>query len=122
MTEKSTLYTNIKKRRKELGLTQTDLANKLGYGDKSMISHIEAGRIDLPHSKIVEFAKVLDMEPGDLLGWEDNLNEENMDWLALIMKEKRLIEHIKRLQALDYESKNTIYDFTEFMAEKKSRN
>ena len=120
MNEKPTLYQNIKIRRKELGLTQTDLANKLGYGDKSMISHIEAGRIDLPHSKIMDIARVLDIEPGDLLGWEENV-EEDMDWYAKIIKEKRLIEHIKKLQSLDYESKNTIYDFTDFMVEKKSR-
>ena len=35
------LYKNIKKRRLELQLTQTDLATKLGYADKSMIAKIE---------------------------------------------------------------------------------
>ena len=41
------LYTNIKERRNKLNLTQTDLANKLGYADKSMIAKIEKGQIDL---------------------------------------------------------------------------
>ena len=50
------LYKNIKKRRTELKLTQTELATKMGYADKSMIAKIEKGLIDLPQSKIIAFA------------------------------------------------------------------
>ena len=53
------LYKNIKKRRLELQLTQTDLATKLGYADKSMIAKIEKGLVDLPQSKILAFADEL---------------------------------------------------------------
>lgn len=63
-----TLYDNIKKRRKELGLTQTELAERVGYADKSAIGHIEKGKIDLPQSKIVAIAKALQTTPGDLMG------------------------------------------------------
>ena len=62
------LYTNIKERRNRLNLTQTDLANKLGYADKSMIAKIEKGQIDLPQSKIFAFAKALDTTPSALMG------------------------------------------------------
>lgn len=62
------LYENIKKRRKELNMTQTELALKTGYSDKSAIAHIESGRVDIPVSKINEFAKALKMQPGDLMG------------------------------------------------------
>ena len=65
------LYTNIKKRRKALGLTQTDLALKLGYADKSMIAKIESGNIDLAQSKIVAFANALETTPACLMGWND---------------------------------------------------
>ena len=64
------LYKNIKKRRLELQLTQTDLATKLGYADKSMIAKIEKGVVDLPQSKILAFADVLQTSPSDLMGWE----------------------------------------------------
>lgn len=57
------LYKNIKKRRLELQLTQTDLATKLGYADKSMIAKIEKGLVDLPQSKILAFADVLQTSP-----------------------------------------------------------
>lgn len=65
------LYKNIKQRRSELKMTQTELAHKLGYADKSMIAKIEKGDIDLPQSKILAFANALNIEPGTLMGWED---------------------------------------------------
>lgn len=37
------LYKNIKTRRTELRLTQSELADKMGYADKSMIAKIEDG-------------------------------------------------------------------------------
>ncbi len=66
------LYKNIKEQRLRLGLTQSDLAQKLGYADKSMIAKIESGKIDLSHSKIKEFAKALGVTPFDLMGWSDD--------------------------------------------------
>ena len=69
------LYKNIKKRRLELQLTQTDLAIKLGYADKSMIAKIEKGLVDLPQSKILAFADTLQISPSDLMGWETTDND-----------------------------------------------
>lgn len=62
------LYTNIKSRRLELDMTQSELAQKMGYADKSMIAKIEKGAVDLPQSKIIAFAKVLQTTPGELMG------------------------------------------------------
>ena len=64
------LYKNIKKRRTELHLTQSELATKMGYADKIMIAKIEKGLVDLPQSKIIAFAEALHVSPGDLMGWE----------------------------------------------------
>lgn len=69
------LYLNIKKRREELGLSQTQLAGLTGYADKTMISKIEKGGIDLPQSKIVVFAEALRTTPAALMGWDDNDTE-----------------------------------------------
>ena len=55
------LYQNIKKYRLERHLTQTELAEKTGYSDKSMIAKIENGKIDLPQSKIEQFAERKDV-------------------------------------------------------------
>lgn len=71
------LYTNIKNRRLELGLTQTELAQKMGYADKSMIAKIEKGLVDLPQSKIMAFARVLEIKPGLLFGWNETQELQN---------------------------------------------
>lgn len=65
------IYENIKKRRLELNMTQEQLAEKMGYSDKTMISKIEKGQIDISYSKIIAFAEVLKVEPEDLMGWTD---------------------------------------------------
>lgn len=62
------LYENIKKRRVALNMTQEQLAEKLGYSNKGMISRIENGQIDISHSKIIEFAEALRTTPGELMG------------------------------------------------------
>lgn len=69
------LYKNIKERRLKLGMTQTELAEKLGYSDKSAIAKIESGKIDIPQSKIVAFAKALHTSPSELMGWDEPKNE-----------------------------------------------
>lgn len=65
------LYPNIKRRREELGLTQAQLAERIGYADKTMISKIEKGNIDLPQSKIAAIARALLTTPAALMGWID---------------------------------------------------
>ena len=66
------LYRNIKKYRIENNLSQSELASKVGYADKTMISRIENGNVDLPQSKIEEFAKALNVTPGILMGWTND--------------------------------------------------
>lgn len=62
------LYENIKSRRLSLNMTQSELAEMMGYADKSMIAKIEKGIVDLPQSKIIAFADALNTTPGNLMG------------------------------------------------------
>jgi len=61
---------NIAQRRKELGMTQTDLAKKLGYIARSSICSVEKGKEQLTTERVRKFAKALDCTPADLMGWE----------------------------------------------------
>ena len=63
------LYENIRSRRQELKMTQQELAAKLGYRSTSTIAKIEAGKSDIPQSKILAFANALDTTVGKLMGW-----------------------------------------------------
>jgi len=58
---------NIMKRRQELGMTQQELASKAGYSTVSSITKVETGKADLPASKIILIAKILECSPNDLL-------------------------------------------------------
>ena len=62
---------NIMNLRKLRGMTQEELAFKLGYKSKSSINKIEQGLNDIPQSKIVMFAEALGVTHARLMGWED---------------------------------------------------
>ena len=64
-------------------LSQTELAIKVGYKDKTSIAKIEAGKVDLPQSKIFAFAKNLGTTPSYILGDNEFPNhvEENRSFI-----------------------------------------
>lgn len=90
------IYNNIRERRKQLGLTQQELATKVGYTDRSTIAKIEAGKIDIPQSTIVALAKALECSPGDLMG----IPKEQMDFdIPNIIKAVDKLGNARRLTA-----------------------
>jgi transcriptional regulator with XRE-family HTH domain len=78
---KMTLYERIRELRIKQGMSQDDLAKAMGYKDRSMITKIESGRVDISQKKILAFADVLNTTPGYLMGWNENTeaNEERED-------------------------------------------
>nr|DAO04916.1 MAG TPA: Repressor protein CI [Caudoviricetes sp.] len=69
------LYKNIKAKRQELGLSQEELAKKVGYRDRTSIAKIETGKVDLSQSKIIEFANILGVTPSCLMGWDETTDK-----------------------------------------------
>lgn len=65
------LSERIRNRRKELKMSQEELANLSGYTDRSTISRIEKGLIDLTESKIIAISKALNVSPEHLVGWTE---------------------------------------------------
>lgn len=60
----------IKERRLALGLTQEELANKLGL-QKSAIAKYESGRVkNIKRTTILKMSEILDCSPSYLMGWE----------------------------------------------------
>ena len=54
------LYMNIRKRRKEIGMTQKELADKCGYTDHTTINKIENGKVDITFDRLKQIAMALD--------------------------------------------------------------
>ena len=73
----------IRQRRIELGISQEELASRLGYSHKSSISNIEIGKQKLNQSKIVEIADALDTTPMWIMGWEDGQTVEDVFYEAI---------------------------------------
>ena len=67
----SELSRRILQRRLELGLSQEELAQRMGYRSKSSITKLEKGVNDIPQSKVEEFAAALETTPAWLMGLEN---------------------------------------------------
>ena len=100
------LYKNIRARRIELGLTQEELAKKIGYRSISTIAKIERGINDIPQSKIKAFADALNTTPGELMGEV----EHSPAPLSLSQQEETLIKKYRQLDADGKERVNYVLD------------
>lgn len=98
----------IKNKRLELGITQEELALKVGYKEKSAIAHIEKGKMDLPQSKIIALADALHTTPSYLIdGYDSNnmfeqfIQMDKFDQMALLNKMIGYCEAMERMKGSD---------------------
>lgn len=97
----STVGDNTHRLRKKLGLTQEELAQKLGYKSKSSINKIELGINDIPISKIVKLAEVLKTTP-DCIMSEVNQKEKGIEKMKETnygLTDEQVEREIERLSA-----------------------
>lgn len=69
-----TVGERIRQRRIELGMSQQELAEAVGYHSRSSINKIELSRI-LPLKKVERVAEALKCSPTYLMGWDDEENK-----------------------------------------------
>lgn len=113
------LYENIKRLRKQMGMSQDELAQKTGYTDRSSISKIEAGEVDLQQSKIALFAKALRTTSAELVGWTDYGLDILADLDAAIDQQygADVTDHVHKYVSLDMEDRSRIDERTETLLE-----
>ena len=109
----STVGDNILWLRKKIGLTQEELANKMGYKSKSTINKIELGINDIPQSKIAKFAEVLGTTPAFLMGWaeEQKKNDIQSDIILRMRSDKAFMSAVESLYALDEDKLESVSQF-----------
>lgn len=83
----------VKQKRLELGITQLELAKRLGYNCRSTIGHIEDNTNDVPLHKVEKLAKALGTTPAYLMGWEQDER--------LLSYYERLTDMFKKLDDVD---------------------
>jgi transcriptional regulator with XRE-family HTH domain len=67
-----TIGERIKQRRIELGLSQEEIAHKLGNKSRASVSTVEHDKEDLTTDRIRKYAEALETTPAFLMGWEDD--------------------------------------------------
>lgn len=105
---------NIAAARKRAGMTQEELAARVGYKTKSAINKIELGIRDLPQKKIAAFAQALGVTPGHLMGWDEKPAEELQGMGALaaeLVMDPDAMETARQYMAMDQEDRQAVRDF-----------
>lgn len=69
---------NIKKRRLELGMTQEELAHKMGYKSRSAINKLEKNVNDINQSTLKKLGEALDINPVDLMEYDGKIHNDFM--------------------------------------------
>ena len=88
----------IKNKRIELGISQEELASRMGLKSKSTICKIERGEDNLTADSVKKYAKALGVSPDYLVGWEDSHGNKTVSKLLIEVqaeeeaKAKRLYE------------------------------
>lgn len=100
----------IKHRRIELGWSQRELAKRMGYGNHSTITKIESGQVDIPQSRIVQFAEVLGVTVAFLMDWEEvqKDNDTITDAIVRMRTDKEFFEVVSCLMSLDSEKISSV--------------
>jgi len=82
----------IRELRIAAGLSQSELAARMGYSSKTTIAKIEGGKIDIPQSKIVLFAEVLNTTITYLIDGEEGYyaNEDTMALATAMMRDPQI--------------------------------
>lgn len=81
----------ICQRRIELGLSQDELAHRLGYKSRSSINKIELGHHNLTQSKILAIANALETTPSYIMGWDESGESSTGDLPADAIELAKLI-------------------------------
>ena len=95
-----TIYERIRQLRISQGMSQFDLAKKVGYEGRSAISKVEAGDRDISQSMIQKYAEALNVSPTFLLYGEEERHKSQ--------KTKKLTEFIDLFSQLTDEQQNLI--------------
>ena len=100
-----TVAARVKARRESLGLSQGELAKRLGLNSRSSISRIENNGDDITLRDVGRLAKALECSPLYLMGWDEEenkpiykkiTNDDDINTLydRLDAKQKKLVQDI----------------------------
>ena len=112
----------IKKRRMELEWSQRDLAEKMNYSNHSTVGKIETGKVDIPQSRIVQFAEVLGVSVAYLMGWDEEIKKDPVGTAERhfeILMDEDISDIFEDFKLLDRQQRKIVKDLIHSLAETK---
>lgn len=100
----------IRQRRLQLGMTQEELAEKLGYKHKSAVNKIELGKNDVNQTKLAKIAEALECSPADFIDVE--IVTPNKD------TPKRLLAYMDKISKLSPNQQENVFQYIDFLTTK----
>lgn len=107
------LAEKVKMRREQLGLSQEDLAFRMGYKSRSSINKIETGR-PVTQKIIVRLAEALDVSVPYLMGWDEKPAGDLQDMGALaagVLLDPVIMEMVQKFAALSKSDQQAVLAF-----------
>lgn len=92
---------NIKAKRKEKGITQLDMSDRIGLA-KNNYGKLESGQVEMTVKRLYQIAEILDTTPNELLGIVDIpelqiLRKENEELRVDLKKEQETVRNFNRI-------------------------
>ena len=115
-----TIGQRIKARRNELKLSQRELCDKMGYSNHSTIGKIETGKVDIPQSRIVQFAEVLGVSVAYLMGWDEEIKKNPVATAERhfeILMDEDFVGMFDEFHSLDAKKRKIVIDLVHSLAE-----
>lgn len=121
-----TVADRIKKSREENGLTQEELAKRMGYASKSAVSRTENAGDNIGQKRIREFAKALNVTESYLMGWSEDFTptlkngRTLLEFIDSAMKTEERIKNDPEYEKLINESMEISFEYMN--ADKETQN
>lgn len=115
------LANRVRQRREELGLSQEDLALRMGYSSRTSINKIENGR---PCSQkiIARLAEALGVGIPYLMGWDEEMKKDPVGMAERhfeILMDEDFVGMFDEFQSLDESKRKIVMDLVHNLAETK---
>lgn len=112
-----TVGERIRERRLELGLSQKELADRMGYADKTAVSKAETKGDNLNTTKIRKFADAMNCSFEHLMGWdkeesEDDgkyINAETGSWISEYLFDAQFMSYMEKFHKADKATKEKVF-------------
>ena len=112
-----TIGDRIRKRREMVGISQTELAEKIGVSKQTLYKYESNIVTNIPSDKIEFISKVLDVSPAYLMGWEKP-SVEDVEFSADLIGNPLLLKYVKKIYEMNYSDREKIFSYIDYISSK----